>query len=82
MNAHSPEGTLRVDRKNMQGEPQQRGYQWSQTAQPVAATEAGGPSASVWATAIAAVLAIGTSFRELLQQGAPAGEPTFKRQML
>ncbi len=82
MNANSRQGTLNLDRKKIQGELEQMGYEWRQAAQPVNVTEPGRPSADVWAAVMAAVLTIGYSLRQLLQEGAPAGESTFKRQML
>ena len=82
MNTNSREGILQLDRKKIQEELQQIGYEWPQAAQPVPVTEPGRPSGNVWAAAIATMLTVGYSLRQLLQQGAPSGETTFKRQML
>jgi len=58
------------------------GFEWRQPAQPVNVTESDRPTADVWAAVIAAVLTVGYSVRQLLREGAPSGESTFKRQML
>ncbi len=79
MTANSREGTLRLNRNTLQRTVESVGRERSQA---VYVTEPARPSAGVLTAAIAVLLAVGYSFRQMLSQTAPSGNSHFNRQIL
>jgi hypothetical protein len=79
MTTNSREAIMQLNRDVISREYSMPGYE---RPQEVYVSKPSRPAAGVWAAAIAMLLTVGYAIRQLIHQGAPAGESNFPRQML
>jgi hypothetical protein len=82
MSANFQEATLSLDRTTTHARNEQVRKEQTQVRRPVVIAEPGRSAAGFLAAVADVGLNAAYALRQLLQQTAPAGESTFKRQML